>query len=73
MNLDTNTGNGTAGEITDEIKGLLNQGEYKTVLQRDYGLILVKPLEQIDIMDLFGVAISKYTNKFKSTSSNTAG
>ena len=70
MKLDSNTGNAEADELTAEVKDLLNNGEYKTVIQRNYGIVLVKQLEQVSILDLFGVAISKYTSKFKSTGSS---
>jgi curved DNA-binding protein CbpA len=65
MKFDIDTDNAAATELADEIKDLLNEGDYKTVIQKSYGVVLVKPMEHVDVMDLFGVAIGKYTNKFK--------
>jgi curved DNA-binding protein CbpA len=52
-------------QVGDEVKALLNQGDYAAVIARGHGVVLVKPMEHIDIQDLLGVAIGKYTDKYK--------
>jgi curved DNA-binding protein CbpA len=52
-------------EVSNEVKALLNQGEYEAIIAQGHGLLLVKQMEHIDIQDLLGVAIGKYTDKYK--------
>jgi hypothetical protein len=63
--IDVETDSAAFQQISDEVKGLLDQGEYKTVIEQGNGLLLVKLMEHIDIQDLLGVAIGKYTDKYK--------
>jgi len=51
--------------ISDDIKQLLNQKEFKAVIEQGYGVVVVELMEHIDSNDLIGVAIGKYTDRFK--------
>jgi curved DNA-binding protein CbpA len=52
-------------EVSDDLKQLLDRGDYEAVILRGNGLLLITPMEHIDIQDLIGVAIGKYTDKHK--------
>jgi hypothetical protein len=69
--LDVETDSADFQEVAEEVKELLNLGDYKTVISDGNGVILVKQMEHIDIQDLLGVAIGKYTDKYKNTDRTT--
>lgn len=70
MKIETDSNNAEGYSLSDEMKEKLNAGEYKAIIDKSYAIALVKQLEQVSIMDLFSVAVSKYTSKFKLTRSS---
>lgn len=43
---------------------LLQAGDYKAVIGKDFNVALLPVLDQLELMDLLNEAINKYVNKY---------
>lgn len=48
----------------DNIMALLQAGDYKAVIEKDFNVALLPVLEQLELMDLLNEGINKYVNKY---------
>jgi len=52
------------GDLPDDVVELLEQGDFKTVIEKGFNVLTIELLEHIDIQDLLIAAIEKYLNKY---------
>ncbi|MDB5186286.1 MAG: hypothetical protein JWL85_809, partial [Candidatus Saccharibacteria bacterium] len=50
--------------LPDDVKELLEQGDFKAVIEKGFNVLTIEPLEQIDLQDLIIAAIEKYIDKY---------
>lgn len=63
--LDTDNDSAEFEEVDESTIGLLDKEDFKSVISQGYGIVKANMMDQIDNNDLIGVAIGKYTDKFK--------
>jgi curved DNA-binding protein CbpA len=67
-NLDVDADSAEFKQVPADVAGLAKQQEFKAIIERGYGVMLVRPPERIDIHDVLGVAVGKYFDKYKTSS-----
>ncbi len=50
-----------------DVKELLEQGDFKAVIEKGFNVLTIEPLEQIDMQDLVISVIEKYIDKYASS------
>lgn len=61
---DLDNGSFNAIATPDDVMELLQAGDYKAVIEKDFNVALLPVLEQLELRDLLNEAINKYVNKF---------
>jgi len=61
---DLDKGSFDAIATPDDVMALLQSGDYKAVISKDFNVALLPVLEQLELMDLLNEGINKYVNKF---------
>jgi curved DNA-binding protein CbpA len=64
FSLDLNKGSFDAIVTPDDVMALLQAGDYKAVIGKDFNVALLPVLEQLELMDLLNEGINKYVNKY---------
>ena len=70
--IDTDEMQADIAGLPSEIQELLEQGDYKTVIERGFNVLTFDLLEQVEIQDLVLAAIEKHIGKYESDSTETA-
>jgi curved DNA-binding protein CbpA len=56
-------------ELPEDIKDVLDSADYKKVISKSYAIITVPHMQNIGLVDLIGVTLGKYVNKFRESGS----
>lgn len=61
---DLDDGSFNAVATPDDVMELLQAGDYKAVIEKDFNVALLPVLEQLEMMDLLNEGINKYVSKY---------